>query len=510
MRTWAIAYALGVTAFASSYNIANNIPNMIYELVAGGVISSLFIPLFMEQWESSSRDDAWTFASSVFNIATIALAVVAVVGTVWAEPFVRTQTFTVSVADASLAIFFFRFFAVQIVIYGAGSIISGILNSQRKYLWVAIGPVFNNIVVIITLLGFYVPFRESDPNLAKIGLAVGTTLGVLAMYVVQIPALMTLKPKWTPRIAWKHPALKAMGLMAMPTVIYVITNLVAVSFRSAYALKVSDKGPATLLYAWMWYQLPYGVLGVALATAVFTELSEQSSRKDWDAFKETFARGLRATGMLIMPMAAMLIALAPQLVRLYRAGEFKSSDIPIVSGVLMWWGLALIFFATTMFLLKTFYSLKDTKTPMMVNLLLAVVHIGLYALLTTGFGSWHGIGLPGIPIADAVFYALVALTLAVLLYRKIDGYDIRGVLWALLRIGVASALGGAVAYGIVQLTPGLGVSRGGFLIQLVIAGGPGLVLSFLLAYMFGVAEVTVGVNLFRRLVGRVRTREGKQ
>ncbi|MDP2232092.1 MAG: lipid II flippase MurJ, partial [Actinomycetota bacterium] len=343
-------------------------------------------------------EDAWAFASTVFNIATLALAIVAVAGTVWAEAFVRTQTFRTSASDASLAVYFFRFFAVQVVIYGAGSVMSGILNSQRKYLWVAIGPVFNNIVVIITLLGFYVPFRHSDPTLAKIGLAVGTTLGVLAMYVVQIPSLMALKPNWSWRIQWRHPGLRAIGLMAIPTIVYVVTNLVAVSFRNAYALEVSASGPATLLYAWMWYQLPYGVLAVALATAIFTELSEQAGRKDYTLFKETFANGLRATGMLIMPMAAMLIALAPQLVRLYRAGAFKSSDIPVVSNVLVWWGVSLFFFASTMFLLKTFYSLKDTLTPMFVNLVLTVGQIAMYATLTVGFAGWSGLGLRGIPI----------------------------------------------------------------------------------------------------------------
>lgn len=508
VRTWAIAYALGVTALASSYNIANNIPNMIYELVAGGVISSLFIPVFMEQWESSSEKDAWAFASSVFNIATLALAIVAVVGTVWAEPFVRTQTFTISAEDASLAVYFFRFFAVQIVIYGAGSVISGILNSQRKYLWAALGPVFNNIVVIVTLLGFYVPFRTSDPEIAKTGLAIGTTLGVLAMYAVQMPALLQLRPRWSPRIDWKHPGLKAMGIMALPTIVYVITNLVAVSFRNAFALRVSTEGPATLLYAWMWYQLPYGVLGVALATAVFTELSEQAGRKDWGGFKATFARGLRANGMLIMPMAAMLVALAPQLVRLYRAGEFKESDIPLVSGVLMWWGLALIFFATTMYLLKTFYSLKDTRTPMTVNLVFAVVHIGLYAVLTAGLGRWDGLGLRGIPVADAIFYALVAMTLAVLLRNKIGGYDIRGVVWTLVRVAAASALGGAAAWSIVRLTANLAQIGGGFLAQLAMAGSIGLVVAYLCAWAFRVEEVSVGVGLVRRLAARI-TRGGR-
>lgn len=502
VRTWAIAYALGVTAFAASYNVANNIPNMIYELVAGGVISALFIPVFMEQWESESKEDAWAFASTVFNIATLALAIVAVAGTVWAEAFVRTQTFTISASDASLAVYFFRFFAVQVVIYGAGSVMSGILNSQRKYLWVAIGPVFNNIVVIITLLGFYVPFRHSDPELAKIGLAVGTTLGVLAMYVVQIPSLMALKPHWSWRIQWRHPGLRAMGLMAIPTIVYVVTNLVAVSFRNAYALKVSGSGPATLLYAWMWYQLPYGVLAVALATAIFTELSEQAGRKDYTLFKETFSNGLRATGMLIMPMAAMLIALAPQLVRLYRAGAFKSSDIPVVSEVLVWWGVALFFFAATMFLLKTFYSLKDTLTPMYVNLVLTVGQIAMYATLTVGFAGWSGLGLRGIPIADAIFYALVALSLLVLLRRKIGAFGIQGIAWMLTRAAMASALGGGCAWAIVRLTPTLTDMAGGFLIQLALAGSVGLIVSFTAAAALRVPEVAVVTGLVQRIVRR--------
>ncbi|MBU4555718.1 MAG: murein biosynthesis integral membrane protein MurJ [Actinobacteria bacterium] len=504
VRTWAIAYALGVTAFAASYNVANNIPNMIYELVAGGVISALFIPVFMEQWESESKEDAWAFASTVFNIATLALAIVAVAGTVWAEAFVRTQTFRTSASDASLAVYFFRFFAVQVVIYGAGSVMSGILNSQRKYLWVAIGPVFNNIVVIITLLGFYVPFRHSDPTLAKIGLAVGTTLGVLAMYVVQIPSLMALKPNWSWRIQWRHPGLRAIGLMAIPTIVYVVTNLVAVSFRNAYALEVSASGPATLLYAWMWYQLPYGVLAVALATAIFTELSEQAGRKDYTQFKETFANGLRATGMLIMPMAAMLIALAPQLVRLYRAGAFKSSDIPVVSNVLVWWGVSLFFFASTMFLLKTFYSLKDTLTPMFVNLVLTVGQIAMYATLTVGFAGWSGLGLRGIPIADAIFYALVAFSLMLLLRRKIGAFGMYGIAWMLTRAAMASALGGATAWGVVRLTPTLTDMPGGFLIQLAVAGSFGLLVSFAAAALMRVPEVAVVTGLLQRILRHKR------
>jgi putative peptidoglycan lipid II flippase len=502
VRTWAIAYALGVTILAASYGVANNIPNMLYELVAGGVLSSLFVPIFLELWETDGREEAWRFASSLLNLTTVALSIVAVFGTFFAEAFVRTQTFRISVEDAALATYFFRFFAVQVVFYGLCAIVSGVLNSQRRYLWPALAPVFNNIVVIVTLLGFYVPFRNSNLALAKAGLAVGTTLGVLVMLLVQLPALTALRPHYSFRIDLGHPGMRRMGRMALPTVVYVVTNLVAVSFRNAYAFEVSPEGPATLLYAWMFYQLPYGVLAVALATAIFTELSDAAGRQDWAAFRSTFSRGLRTTGVLIVPMAAMLIALAEPLVTLYRAGRFSQSDVPLVADVLVWWGTALFFFAGSMYVLKTFYSLQDTRTPMFVNLVLTVVQVGLYAALTTGHATWPGLGLRGIPIADAVFYALVFGTLVVLLRRRIGGFDILGSAWTLTRVALSSALGGATAWALLQATSGLGALPGGFVAQLAICGVAGLSVSFGLSALMGVREVHSAGSAIKRRFAR--------
>lgn len=505
-RTWATAYALGVTVFAASYGVANNIPNMIFELVAGGIISSLFIPIFLELWGDEDREEAWRFASSLFNLTTLILSVVAVLGTVYAEAFVRTQTFRISPDDAALATYFFRFFAVQVVFYGAGSIISALLNSQRRYFWPAIGPVFNNLVVIVTLLGFYVPFRESNPELARIGLAVGTSLGVLAMFAVQVPSLIKLRPHYSWRIDLRHPGMRRLGRMAVPTVLYVVTNLIAVSFRNAYAFEVSPEGPATLMYAWMFYQLPYGIFAVALATAIFTELSDQAGRRDWSSFKQTLGKGLRITGVLMLPMAAMLITLATPLTTLYRAGRFTSGDIPVVAEVLVWWGVALFFFATFMFLIRTFYSMQDTRTPMLVNGAATVLQISLYATLTVGFGSWGGLGLRGIPISDAVFAAISLVALLVVLRRRIGAFDLSGVISVLARMLVASLAGAAVAIGLLRATDTLSHAPAGFLGQLAIAGSLGLVVTYGLAALLRVPEIPEGLAMLKRAGGRLTRR----
>lgn len=478
VRTWAMAFALGLTAIADSYDIANNLPNMVFELLAGGVLSSVFIPLFMERMQKEGEEDAWRFASYVLNIIVLVLGAVALIATIWPGPLVRLQTLTISAEQAELATWFFRFFAVQIVFYGAQLVFAGVLNSYRKFLAPAIAPIFNNIVVTVTLLGFYVPFRESDPQLALTGLAVGTTLGVVAMAVVQIPSVLKLGGRYTPRIDWRHPALRTVGVKMVPTLIYVITNMAAVTFRNNIALATGPGGQAALRYAWQFYQLPYGIFAVALATAIFPELTERANASDTQGFKAMFSRGLRSTMVLIMPLAALMATLATPIITMYQAGRFTASDVPIVAGVLLWWSLALVFFAGYMYVLKSFYSLQDTKTPMLTNIAATAVHVALYVTLATGVGSWPGLGIIGIPIADGIFYLMHSTILLVILRRRLGAFDGRTLLTTFLLVGAASAAGAAVAWVTARLAEPLLALPGGFLIQLTIAGVLGLVTAY--------------------------------
>jgi putative peptidoglycan lipid II flippase len=512
VRIWATALALGATGYMSAYSVSNNIPNMIFELVAGGIISSLFIPTFMELRETHAEADAWKFTSYVFNLALLSLGVLALIATIFPQPFVWTQTFRTPATEAAsvvpAATFFFRFFAVQVVLYGAGAIISALLNSQRSYFWPAVGPVFNNVVAIATMFAFVgMGGKLSGASLtsgaAPAVLAAGTTLAVLVMFAVQIPAV--LKTGW--RYSWglglDDPAVRRMLKLAIPTVIYVITNLVAVSVRNASALAVSDRGVSILTYAWVFYQLPYGILAVALATAVFTELADAARRGDMSDFRETFARGLRATGILMLPTSAVMVGLATPLVTLYRVGAFKSSDIPEVASAMRWWVGGVIFFALTMFLLRAFYSLKDTMTPMVANLILTIiVQIGLYWLLTTGAAARY-LGVNGIPIADTLFYLSITIVLALVLRKRIGGFDARGVGWVFLRMALASVTGALVAWGcslgLAPLLHGLG----GAVLQIVVGGTLGFAVALGLGRLFGVAEVSVALNMVTRLTSRL-------
>ncbi|MBN2247266.1 MAG: murein biosynthesis integral membrane protein MurJ [Coriobacteriia bacterium] len=502
VRTWAMAYALGVTAIADSYDIANNLPNMLFELLAGGVLSSVFIPLFMERMQRDGEHDAWRFASYVLNIMVLALGAVALIATVWPDPFVRSQTLTVPAEQAALAIWFFRFFAVQIVFYGMGLVFTGVLNSYRRFLAPAIAPIFNNLVVTITLLGFYVPLRESDPDLALTALAVGTTLGIVVMAAVQVPSLARLGWRHTLRIDWHHPGLRTIAAKTVPILIYVVTNLVAVTFRTNFAIATGEGGQAALRYAWQFYQLPYGIFAVALATAIFPELAERGNAGDIPGFRAMFARGLRATTVLIVPLAALLATLATPVITLYRAGRFTAEDIPVVAGVLTWWAIGLIFFAGYMYVLKSFYSLQDTKTPMYTNIAATSVHVLLYAVLTRGFGAWEGLGITGIPIADGIFFLGHLAVLLLILRIRIGGIEGRSVAVTFIKTAAASTAGAAVAWVVMRATAALDTMSGGFIAQLLIAGTAGLLTSYGAMTILGVPELAAFARRLRERFGR--------
>lgn len=506
VRTWAMGFALGVTAIADSYDIANNLPNMLFELLAGGVLSSVFIPLFMERMRNHGEEDAWRFASYVLNIIVVVLGVIAAVATIWPQPFVRSQTLTVSAEQAQLAVWLFRFFAVQIVFYGAGLVFTGVLNSYRRFLAPAIAPIFNNLVVTVALLGFYVPFRESNPDLALTGLAVGTTLGVFVMAAFQVPALLKLGGTYVPRIDWHHPGLRSVGLKMAPILVYVVTNLVGVTFRTNFAVATGEGGQAALRYAWQFYQLPYGIFAVALATAIFPELAERANARDMTGFKQMFARGLRATMVLIIPLAALLALLSTPVITLYRAGRFTAEDVPVVAAVLMWWAVALPFFAGYMFVLKSFYSLQDTRTPMLTNIGATTVHIVLYALLVRGVAGWDGLGIIGVPIADGVFYCGHLLALLLILRRRVGALDGRAIAGTFLKVALASTVGALLAWGAMTLTAGLLALPGGFLIQLALSGIVGLIAAYAAMAVLKVPELSMVAGRVTRRLARKRER----
>ncbi len=500
VRTWVMAFALGNTLVTSAYQVANNMPNVVFDLVAGGLLGAAFIPVFMLEKEKKGDAGSNEFACNLLNLTVVVLGVLTLLSSIFAPQLIATQTFTVGETDevVELSVAFFRIFAFQIVFYGISGILTAVLNANRVFFLPAIAPALNNVCVIVSFLA-YIPLSGVDQQLAIVVLGVGTTLGVAVQALVQIPAMMKTGFKYRFFIRLKDPALIEAMKIALPTMLYIVGTLVAFSCRNAFSLQVGDNGPSTLLYAWTWFQLPYGVVSVSLSRALFTEMGEASAKEDYPALRELVRTGLSGNLMLIIPLAGIMIALAIPLMELFRAGAFNAGDVTYVSTVLAAWLYSLPFYAVMFFLYNVFASIRRFLTFAVVSCLMVVVQCVLYFVLCTP----QALGLVGVPIADLAYYGACCVILIVLLRRMIGAFDLKYVLWLAVRVLIATAVATVLAYFIsVWLPVGEGMV-GGFT-RLVVAGGIGLVVAYGLCALFRIPEMAIVTGLVGKIAGRFK------
>ncbi len=428
-----LAYALGNTNLADSYNLANTIPNMFYELVLGGILTSLFIPIFMDHLVKD-KEKAWRVVSNIANISILFLIVMAIIGTVFSFYFIRAQTFLVP-GDAKkvlFASFFFKFFVWEIAFYGACSIMNGVLQSLKKFKVPAAAPILNNLVTIATVVFIYMPLRESNPEAALIGLAIGTTFGVAAMALVQIPALLKVGYKHHWVLDFKDETFLKLAVLSVPVFGYVASNQIGQVVVNILAFQF-DSGFSYWTYAWRFYQLPYGILAVSIATVLFPYIAERSSKNDIDGIKEYLSLGVRTTAFVILPATAFIFVLSePIILTTISHGAFSVSGGIKTAEVLSYFALGLLPFSLHMFVARIFYALKDTMTPMKMNALGVPVMIVLDIILVRYFE------VAGLALGNSITYAFTTTLLLIALRKRIGPLGIRNMVKKVMRFTAIS------------------------------------------------------------------------
>lgn len=464
-----LASALGYNNLSDSYNLANTIPNMLFELVLGGILTSLFIPIFMD-YLIEDKDKSWRAASNIANISILFLIFIGFLGTIFSYYIIRAQAFLIPPDSQRiiLASFFFKFFVWEIVFYGFCAVLNGILQSFRKFAVPAAAPIFNNLVTIATVLFVYLPLRQTHPRWALIGLAVGTTLGVAAMALVQLPALFRLgyKHYWT--LDFRDEAFLRMAGLSLPILGYVasnqagqlVVNLLAYQFKGGFT---------AWTYAWRFYQLPYGILAVSIATALFPGIAEQSSKDDITGLKSSLSLGIRATGFVMLPATAILFVLSKPLI-LVTLHHFNFSFTGAIqtAGVLALFVLGLFPFSIHIFLTRVFYALKDTKTPMQMNAIGVPIMVVLDIILVRYFK------VAGLSLGNSLTYVFTMILLLLALRRRIGPLGARKMVLKSLRFALVSILTGVIIALLIQLPIFSGFGFGISLLKLVVGGVVGI------------------------------------
>jgi murein biosynthesis integral membrane protein MurJ len=458
LRVIVLVATLGVaeSKLADTYNVANTTPNIIYELVLGGILSSIFVPLFVEVRRTRGREAAWHVARSVMTVTFAVLGLLAL-ATMLAAPWI-IQLYIhggdpVEEAEAQrVGGQLLAMFMPQIVFYGVGAVMTGLLNANRRFGVPMFAPILNNLVVIAVGVTFHLLVGGRVPQLGgvttgqKLLLGLGTTAGVVAMTMVQWPFLRRIGFRY--RWVWdvRDPAIRKMAALSAFTIGYVVVNQLRYLVTPVLAYGVKG-GYTAYTTAFIFFQLPHGVFAVSVITALLPQMSEHAVAKDWDAFRSAVSRGVRLTAAVLLPAAVGYLALAGPIVQLllvHGVVEQGSDSQLLLTRVLVVFVLGLVSFSTFQLTLRAFYALQDTRTVFRLNLVAAVVNVVLDLLLFSLLPTpWK---VPGLAAGHAISYTVGAVLLLAALSRRIGGIDAGRILGAVARMLAASlVMGAAVA-----------------------------------------------------------------
>lgn len=492
IRTWAMAAAIGMSLLSSSYQVANNLPNMLYELVMGGMLVTAFLPVYMGVRREQGREASNEYVGNLLGILLLLLGGISVLGTVFAPGFIWTQSFLSGDGGSmDTAAFMFRFFAIQILFYGLGSVFSGVLNAHRDYFWSTFAPVLNNVIVIASFMGFDLVSAQFGEHAGIILISLGTTLGVFVQMACQIPALGKHGVHPHIHIDFKDPALRQTIMLGIPTLLATVCMFVSTSITNAAALVVQpETGPSVIAYARLWYTLPYALIAASLSTALYTELSHDAQEQDYDSVRTGISSGVAQMLFFLIPFALYLIVFARPLNMIYCAGKFDESGVALVSEFLIYLALSLPLYGVVVLMQKSFSALLDMKPYGRYCLYSAIGQAGSVLL----FGVVLGYGMPAIALSYVVDYVILVGCSLWWLRRRLQGLQVKSILhgcfFGLFLGGLGAAAGAGVLWALENYVGALG---GSILITLgyvCIAGMASLAVTFGLAIVFKMPEVS--------------------
>lgn len=467
-----LAAAIGQTASASAnaFGLANQLPNNIYALIAGGVLSAVLVPQIVKA--SLHADGGQMFINRVVTLGIVIFASVTLIATIAAPALVHLYAQQATSggkgftgAELELAAALAYWCLPQIFFYALYSLLSEVLNARRIFGPFTWAPVLNNVVSIAGLVAFMAVFGGQQANSPievwsserVVLLGATTTLGVAAQALILFLFWKRAGLRYRPDFRWRGVGLAATGKAAGWLFGMVLITQIAGVFQSRVASQASTAGIASLQNSWLIFMLPHSVVAVSIATTYFTRMSGHASRGDLHSVRQDLSSSLRSIGMLIVFSAVALSVVALPFARVY---EEQFANARSMSAVILAFMPGLILFSMLFIVQRVFYALGDTRTPFFMQCVQSGIFV-VGALLCSAFlaAEWIGVGIAVVTSVAGSAQALVALFLARRLLGGIDGrlvirrhvqYFVFALLAGTVGIGVVSLCGGYSAQGFAQ------------------------------------------------------------
>lgn len=442
IRVGALTYALGLTTIADVYNLANTTPNILYELVLGGVLSSTLVPLFVRTLDDSDDDTASVVTTVAFS-AIVAMTLIGVLAAPWINRlFALPLTGADRAQQLALGDDFLELLIPQILFYGVTTLVTALLHARRRFAPPAFTPVLTNLVTAAAAVAAAQWFARAGADKGQVYvLGLGTTAGVAAMAIALVPFLrrsgIALRWRFQPR----HPAVRSVLRLSGWTVGFAAANQVALMLILTLARAQEAGTVSAYQYAFIFFQLPHGLIAVSLMTAILPELAEAAVDRDERAYIARFREGTSLMLTFLLPAAIGLLFIGEPLIRIFlQRGSFTAEDTTRTYQMLLGFAIGLPAFSMYLYCVRAFFARRDTRTPFFLNVVQNALNVALVIPFTQ---MWGAVGLA---VAYSVSYWFIAIVTLAVLNRRVPHLLTVRAAWPLLRsVGVGVAVFFALA-----------------------------------------------------------------
>lgn len=443
-----IAGHFGAGSMTDAFYASFMLPNLIFSLLILGALSSAFIPVFVEKLSRNKQEEAQHIANSFLNFITLAALAFAVVLFILAPKLVplmfsgffhraTTPGFNIYQVTVNLT----RIMMISPVLFTISGVFGGILNSYKRFVAYSMAPLIYNISIILSVI-----FLTPHFGTPIYGIAVGVVAGAFFSVLIQIPSVLSTGFRWKLELDFRKGEIARIIKLMLPRTLALGANSINL-YIDTFVASFFVGGITVLNFANDVQTAPTVIFGIAIATAIFPVLSEAASKGDMKDFMTNFSWSARRILFFTIPATVGIIVLRAQIIRLvFGIGNFSWDNTYWTTKALLFFALGLVAQGLIPLLLKAFYSIQDTRTPLYIALFTMVLNAILS--FTLPFIAPLGLGIAGIALAFSIAGTVNAILLFFWLHGKIGALDPdHKIFESTARLVLASLLMGLITYG---------------------------------------------------------------
>lgn len=491
VRQRIISNLFGTSFALDAFNAADDIPSLLFAVFSGGALAFAFLPIYSELLAKEDSTDANKLFSKVVNLVFLALAVVGTIVLIFTPAFVRLilgpdTSFPVETQELTGSLM--RILVFSTVLFSLSGMVTAALHAHQHFLLPAFSPAAYSVGIILGA-------RFLSPTMGIYGLAWGTVLGAFLHLALQLPAVFRYGIRWQPLLDIKDAAVRRFLYLMAPRVVDLMLARIAIDIINTRIGGGLGEGRVSALnYGYRLMNMPETIIGTAIGIVMLPTLAAYAAQRDTAAQRTAFSGAIRAILTLALPAAVGLIVLGEPIIRvLFYGGAFDEVSLQLTYFGLQFYALVLISQSLLEVVVRAFAANQDTYTPLYVSFFTTAVNIGLAYWLTRPLaegGVTHG----GLPLANAIAVGLEVTIGMYILSRRWNGIDAKRILLDAAKAGISAVVMGVViVYAINTLALGS-------LLSIVVGGGLGMLVYFLLATLLGIREIrTLPVQVVKQL-----------